>query len=94
MSSEDKYSCKNCANYKGDCGHHFYDSNGHINFEIPSESMFDGVMACYGAKCWQPNDELIERAHKKRIQEIMNYGIDDVKEAFEILQSQNSGGDS
>ena len=33
--------CKYCKKYKGDCGNHFIDSNGHINFEIPKETILD-----------------------------------------------------
>lgn len=28
------YDCKYCKDYKGDCGNHYKDGNGHINFEI------------------------------------------------------------
>ena len=38
--------CKNCTNYKEDCGHHFKDENGHINYEIPSEIACDRYGNC------------------------------------------------
>ena len=44
--------CKNCKNYIGDCKHHFKDSNGHIDYEIPRESVCDqyGVCVSYEEK--------------------------------------------
>ena len=33
--------CKYCKKFIGDCGNHFKDSYGHINFDIPSESVLD-----------------------------------------------------
>lgn len=39
--------CKDCAKYKGNCGNHFKDTNGHINYEIPAESMYDKWAAEY-----------------------------------------------
>ena len=33
--------CKYCKKFIGDCGNHFMDSYGHINFDIPSESVLD-----------------------------------------------------
>lgn len=38
--------CRNCKRYKGDCGHHFVDSEGHTNFYIPEESACDGFGRC------------------------------------------------
>lgn len=36
--------CKNCKLYKGDCGHHFVDGNGHIDYDIPDNK----EMTLYG----------------------------------------------
>lgn len=38
--------CKNCAKYKGDCGHHFKDFNNHIHYDIPSEAAGDKYGGC------------------------------------------------
>lgn len=38
--------CKNCKNYKDNCGCHFIDSNGHIDYEIPRESICDQYGVC------------------------------------------------
>lgn len=35
------YDCKYCKKYKGDCGNHHVDSNGHTDFEIASSSYCD-----------------------------------------------------
>lgn len=44
--------CINCKKYIGDCGHHFKDIYGHIDFEIPSTSYLDqyGYASCYEEK--------------------------------------------
>lgn len=42
-----KYECASCANYKDDCGFHQIDENGHINYEIPNETMSMNGMPCY-----------------------------------------------
>ena len=38
--------CKVCKKYKGDCGHHFKDDLGHINYDIPSEYACDPYGNC------------------------------------------------
>ena len=38
--------CKDCSLYKGDCGHHFKDEFGHINYEICAESACDRFGDC------------------------------------------------
>lgn len=38
--------CKNCKSYKDDCGYHFIDSDGHIDYEIPKESSCDKYGVC------------------------------------------------
>lgn len=40
---------KYCKNFKGDCGNHFVDLNGHTNFDIPSESKLDhyNIPVCF-----------------------------------------------
>lgn len=38
--------CKNCTKYKNDCGHHFKDSNGHINYDCPAEFVCDRYGHC------------------------------------------------
>ena len=32
--------CIICKKYKGDCGHHFKDDSGHIDYDIPSEYIY------------------------------------------------------
>ena len=38
--------CKICNKYKGDCGHHFKDDLGHIDYDIPSEYVCDVCSDC------------------------------------------------
>ena len=38
--------CKNCMKFKGDCGHHFRDEQGHIVYDCPSESCCDRYGKC------------------------------------------------
>lgn len=63
--------CKNCAHFKGDCGHHFVDWDNHIHFDIPSEAACDKYGQCNG---YEPSEEYIRRTNTAKIQKI----IDDV----------------
>lgn len=38
--------CKICTKYKGDCGHHFKDDLGHIDYDIPSVYVCDVYGNC------------------------------------------------
>lgn len=38
--------CNNCTKFKGDCGYHFRDSQGHIIYDCPSESCCDRYGNC------------------------------------------------
>lgn len=44
--------CKDCISYAGDCGRHYKDQFGHINYEIPAEYACDryGICTSYRAK--------------------------------------------
>ena len=39
--------CNTCKHYEGDCGHHFVDSNNHINFDCPDEACCDKCGNCF-----------------------------------------------
>lgn len=71
-------SCKNCANYKGDCGGHFVDENGHINYEIASNGSF-----CEGYEetrnKWQVAIDLLNEGKPEQI------GIQVIREALEYM---------
>lgn len=38
--------CRNCKLYEGDCGHHFKDGNGHIDYDCPRETCCDRMGNC------------------------------------------------
>ena len=38
--------CKVCKKYNGDCGYHFKDDLGHIDYDIPSEYACDQYGNC------------------------------------------------
>ena len=38
--------CKTCKKYNGDCGYHFKDYLGHIDYNIPSEGACDAYGNC------------------------------------------------
>ena len=75
-------SCKNCANYKGDCGSHFVDGNGHINYEIASNGSF-----CEGYEetrnKWQVALDLLNEGKPEQI------GIQVIREALEYMIARN-----
>lgn len=85
--ADNKYTCKNCAKYKGNCGHHLRDINGHINYDCPSESMWDGCLPDFGPNCWEPNAHIINTDRELRIVTIMSYSIEEIKEALNRLKN-------
>lgn len=72
-----KFTCNNdCAFYKGDCGHHFHDSQGHIVWGVPSESMYDGVIGDI-PKCFEPSEEYKKRHDMETVKELAKtYSVD------------------
>ena len=38
--------CNNCMKFKGDCGYHFRDNQGHIIYDCPRESCCDRYENC------------------------------------------------
>lgn len=76
-----KPSCKNCSKYKGDCGHHFKDNDGHINYNVPSESMYDR-WGGGNPKCWSPNEDYIQKRKEARLKYLVeNYTSSELLEA-------------
>ena len=73
--------CKNCAKYEGNCGNHFIDWNGHINYDISNEA-FDG-------SCFIPSEEYKEELKENIAKEIVdNYSIESIKRALAILETE------
>lgn len=77
--------CKDCAKYKGDCGHHFKDANGHINWDCPSESMYDGIIGDIPA-CFDPSSEFQKRINMENAVEIAKYPVEVIKLALKIKE--------
>jgi hypothetical protein len=76
-----EYPCSDCAYYNGDCGKHFEDGDGHIHYDCPSESMFDGIIGdC--PKCWTPNKERIERRDNAIVEDIKKHKFSLVERAY------------
>lgn len=46
-------SCENCTKYNGDCGYHFIDKNGHIDWDCPGEIYCDRTGHC---SYFKPNE--------------------------------------
>jgi len=38
--------CINCAKYYGDCGYHYKDTEGHVNYRIPAIRYMDKSGCC------------------------------------------------
>ncbi len=75
--------CKDCEKYKGNCGHHFKDTNGHIMWDTPSESMYDGVIGDT-PKCFIPSKAYQEKCNNKVIKELArSYSVEFLKAAVE-----------
>ena len=75
--------CKDCAKYKGDCGHHFRDTNGHILYDVPSESMHDGAIDSI-PYCFEPSTEFQKRINMENAREIAKYPIDVITLALDL----------
>lgn len=74
--------CKNCAHYKGNCGHHFVNADGHINYDIPSETMGDkwggGIPSC-----WEASAEYKKERDMETVKELARcYSADILKRAL------------
>lgn len=86
--------CRDCYQYIGDCGHHFKDWNGHINYEIPSEGMFDGVIGDT-PRCFRPSEEYLDSIKEEYAKDIAKkYSIEVIKRALEIANEKINDGDS
>lgn len=79
--------CRDCKNYIGNCGHHFRDwKTEHINFEIPNEGMFDGVIG-NTPRCFEPSEEYKEMCDLNKAAEIASsYSIEVIKKALEMKE--------
>lgn len=75
--------CKDCEKYKGNCGNHFKDINGHIMWDTPAESMYDGAIGD-APKCFIPSKAYQEKCNDKVIKELArDYSADILKRALE-----------
>lgn len=78
----------NCAKFHGNCRNHFEDSNGHIVWDCPSESMYDGIIGDV-PKCFVPSEEYKEKQKKFLIEEVARtYSIDILKAALELKEQE------
>ena len=78
-----EFKCNDCTFYKGDCGHHFHDSQCHILWDVPSESMYDGVIGDI-PKCFKPSEEYKKEKDELIIKELArDYSADILKRALE-----------
>ena len=80
--------CKNCAKYKGNCGNHFKDCNGHTLWDVPSESMFDGVIGNIPS-CFEPSIQYKEEQTMNLVKALSKYPIDILKRAIEYAEENN-----
>ena len=88
MAINDKYACINCAHYEGNCGHHFRNSLGHIDYDCPHECEYDGRFVCDGPACFEPNEEQIRLEREKIIAELSKYSIDVLEETLSRLRKK------
>lgn len=82
-----EYECRNCKNYKGDCGNHFVDQNGHINYEIPRESCYVNRVSPF---CFEPSNEYKKELFKKDVEKILGeYTPEQIEAAMKLLKKQS-----
>lgn len=83
-----KGACTTCKHYKYDCGHHFIDYDGHINYNIPRESMYDGVLGDIPS-CWEPSEQYKNQITNERINFLVKkYSVDELKQALAIKNTE------
>ena len=69
-------SCVNCKHYKDNCGNHFINDEGHINYTLPSPFLCENGII----KCFELSDEC--NILKSLIHNISNYPSDILKLAL------------
>ena len=57
--------CKKCKFYAGDCGYHFKDNFGHIDYEIPAEYVTDRFGDCNHFESKGPISDFSEKDNHK-----------------------------
>lgn len=78
--------CADCKHYKGNCGHHFVDWNGHINYEIPDEDM--------ERFCFEPSAEFLEKQKEEHIKRLISeYTAEEIEEAVKKLKEVSEDGE-
>lgn len=81
--------CRDCKLYQGNCGHHYYDwRTDHINYEIPNEAMFDGVIGDT-PRCFEPSEEYQEMVNMKNAEMIAKYPVEVIKMALAIKEKED-----
>lgn len=81
--------CRDCALYRGNCGHHFIDIIGHINYTIPTESKMDDATGPYGS-CFIPSEQYSLETKKEIIEEITkNYSIETIRLALKKMEKES-----
>lgn len=82
------YDCRDCELYKGNCGNHFIDGYGHINYNIPTESRMDNVIGSHGS-CFVASEQYILETKKEIIEEVVrNYSIETIRAALKEKEKE------
>lgn len=91
MKEGEKKTCRDCAKWKGNCGNHFIDSAGHIDYDIAREGFYDSVFAGDHAECFVPSEEYKEKCKREMIEGIVKrYSKEQLEEALiHIIESEN-----
>ena len=71
--------CKDCAKYEGNCGNHFKDNNGHILWDCPNESMYDGMIGDT-PRCFEPSKKYMDNLNSAKAKELTKLYSKDVLE--------------
>lgn len=82
--------CRDCKFYTGNCGHHFHDwKTDHINYEIPNEGMFDGVIGDT-PRCFEPSEEYQAMVNRETAEKIAEYPVEVIKMALKIKENNSA----
>lgn len=81
--------CRDCKNYKGNCGKHFIDWNNHINYDIPAEAYTADVFSGEHGSCFEPSEKYKQEQLHKVAEELSKYSIETLTMALEIAKENN-----
>lgn len=77
--------CRDCKNYKGNCGNHHIDADNHIHYDIPSEAYMMNVLGEHGS-CFEPSERYKQAQRDSIAEELSKYSVETLTLALQIAK--------